>query len=154
VFYYGLALAARCHHAVAHTNDALDACDRFLTRWHQTGGYTTRAPELCELGLILAQATRHDIIRQAALLLPSACRWRDALLLTAEAKYVEAARVYENIGSHPLAADTHLLAAQQAAHDGHTAQAAGHAHAVLAFAQQTGATLYRHLAEQLSAASA
>ena len=154
MFYYGLSLQARCHHAQAHTSDALETCDRFLTRWHQTGGYITRAPELCELGPILAPAGRHDIIRRAALLLPPACRWRDALLLTAEAKYADAAGVYEDIGSQPLAADTHLLAAQQAAYDGHTAQTVEHAQAVLAFSERTGATLYQHQAEQLTTASA
>jgi class 3 adenylate cyclase len=152
--YYGLALTARCHHARAHTRDALDACDRFLTRWHQTGGYTTRALELCELGLILAQAERHDDLRQASLLLPPTCRWRDALLLTVDTRYADAALLYRDLGSQPLAADAHLLAARQAANQRRDAEAAHHAKAVLTFAEQTGAVLYQRQAERLIAASA
>jgi hypothetical protein len=53
------------------------------------------------------------------------------------------------IGSRPLAADAHLLAAQKAAGEGRTSDAARHAEAVLALAAETGATLYQRLADDL-----
>jgi predicted ATPase/class 3 adenylate cyclase len=152
--YYGLALEARCHHAEGRDTDALQACDRFLTRWHETGGYTYRAIELCEITPILAISDRHQHIHDAAMLLPQACRWRDALLLVADQQYAEAAALYTQIGSHPLATDTHLLAAHKAASEGRAADAAHHAQAVLTFAEQTGATLYQRQAEQSLRATA
>jgi hypothetical protein len=86
--------------------------------------------------------------------LNEACRWRDALQLTADQRYPETADIYIEIGSHPLAADTHLLAARQASEQGRQADAAHHAAAVFAFAEQTGSVLYQREAEQLIAASA
>jgi hypothetical protein len=132
---------------------ALDACDRFLSRWHETEGHIGNSPELCEIAAILAKADRHDDIRRAASLLPDACRWRDALLLTADSRYAEAAILYTEIGSHPLAADTHILAAQHAVAEGRTSDAARHANAVLAFAAETGAVLYQRQAEQFTNAA-
>jgi hypothetical protein len=151
LLYAGLALKARCHHAERLDTDALAACARYLTRWHDTGGMVNRAIELAELTPILVTACRHDDIRDAALPLPQNSRWRDALLLTADHQYAEAADLYTQIGSQPLAADAHLLAATKATAEG---IAAHHAHAVLAFAEKTGATLYQRQAEQLVRASA
>ena len=150
----GLALQARCHHSMANDQDGMEAANRFLTRWHDhpTTGEATIA--LCGLTPILCRADRHDDIRRAAQPLPHDCRWRDALLLTADQHYAQAADVYTQIGSHPLAADAHLLAAHQALQQGRPAEAAQHAEAVTAFAQQTGATLYWAQAEPLIAASA
>ena len=115
---------------------------------------TTRAIELCEIAPTLATASRHQEIGDAALPLPEASRWRDALLHVAEQRYAAAAGLYDEIGSQPLAADAHLLAAQQAADQGRTADANQHAEAVLAFAEQTGAMLYRQRAEVFLRASA
>jgi hypothetical protein len=152
--YYGTALQARCHDCLGNDAAALDACDRFLARWLETGGLTSRSLELCEIAAILAQADRHDDIRRSATLLNDACRWREALLLTADTNYPDAATLYEEIGSKPLAADVLLLAAHQAANEGRLADAAHHAQAVLAFADQTGAAFYQRRAETLIAASA
>ena len=151
----GVALAAGCHHAMQDDQASLVAANRFLSHWndgHATMGDETIA--LCALVPILARADRHDDIRHAASLLPDICRWRDALLHTADQHYAEAADVYTQIGSHPLAADAHLLAAQKASTEGRTSDAARHAAFVLAFGKQTGAVLYQHEAEQLIAASA
>ena len=151
----GVALAAGCHHAMQDDQASLVAANRFLSHWndgHATMGDETIA--LCALVPILARADRHDDIRHAASLLPDICRWRDALLHTADQHYAEAADVYTQIGSHPLAADAHLLAAQKATTEGRTSDAARHAEAVLTFAAKTGATLYQHQAEHLTAASA
>jgi class 3 adenylate cyclase len=152
-YYIGTALEARCHSSMGQETPALDACDRFLARWHDTGGYTGDSPDLCELAPILAHAKRHDDIRRAANLLPAASPWRTALHLTADHHYPEAAALYTEIGSQPLAADTHLLAARQACEQGRPANAAVHAEAVLTFAAQTGAVDYQRKGETLIAAS-
>jgi class 3 adenylate cyclase len=153
-FYYGEALDARCHHAQGKDAEALATTERFLARWHNSGGFTGRALELCELAPILVRHSRHDDIRGAAALLPEACRWRDALLLTADQRYGEAALLYAEIGSRPLAADAHMLAADQASDEGRLTDAAQHARAVLTFAEQTGATLYQRQAERFVKATA
>ena len=154
VLYDGLALEALCHAAVGRNAEALAASERFLTRWHNSDGNTTRAIELCEITPTLAGAGRHEGIRNAALLLPEACRWRDALLHIAEQRYADAAELYEEIGSRPLAADAHLLAAGQARREGRAADAQQHAEAVIDFANRTGAAAYRQRAEALIAATA
>jgi class 3 adenylate cyclase len=152
--YYGLALEALCHAAHDDASRGLIAGQSFLTRWHETGGMTSRAIELCEIAPTLATAQLHTQIRDAALLLTPASRWRAALLLIADQHYAEAAALYEEIGSQPLAADAHLLAANQATQNGRTANAQKHANAVLAFAEKTGSTLYQERAEGFLKASA
>ena len=155
LLFLGLALEARCHHRLENHEASLEACSRFLTRWDEAlAAAGDPAVALCELLPMLAEASRHDDIRRAALRLPVICRWRDALQLTADARYAEAAELFTEIGSQPLAADTHLLAARQAAQQGRTADTSLHITAVLAFADETGAVLYRRQAEQLTAASA
>jgi len=153
-FYYGEALEARCHHAQDATAEALATTDRFLTRWNRSEGFTARSLELCELAPILVRHSRHEAIRGAAIVLPEACRWRDALLLTADGRYADAALLYTEIGSRPLAADAHLLAAEKASNEGRLTEATQHAGAVLAFAEHTGATLYHRQATRLLEASA
>jgi ATP/maltotriose-dependent transcriptional regulator MalT len=149
----GLMLQARCHHSKG-TQEGTGACNRFLTRWREHPSVGDPTIALCELALVLAETGRRDDLRGAAQLLPEACRWRDALLLTADQRYAEAADVYTAIGSRPLAADAHLLAAGAGLQQDVTAESAIHIDAVLAFAEQTGATLYRRQAERLTAASA
>ena len=153
-FYYGEALEARCHHAQERDAEALATTERFLARWHNSGVFFARALELCELAPILVRHGRHEDIRRAATLLPEDCRWRDALILTADVRYGDAALLYAEIGSRPLAADAHLLAANKAANESRPSEAAQHAQAVLAFAEQTGATLYERQAERFLKATA
>ena len=145
-FYYCEALEARCFHAQGLDAEALVTAERFLARWHGGGGFTARALELCELATVLVRHARHDEIRRAAALLPAACRWRDPLISTADRRYGDAELVYAEIGSRPLTADAQLLAANAAIEDGRPADAAAHARAVRAFAEQTGATFYEHQA--------
>jgi class 3 adenylate cyclase/tetratricopeptide (TPR) repeat protein len=155
LLFEGRACEARCHHSLGNDQASLEACSRFLTHWND--GHARigdLAIALCELTPVLAGADRHDDIRLAALQLPEICRWRDALLLTADAGYAEAAERYTEIGSQPLAADSHILAAHQATRQGRTADAAAHAEAVLTFAAETGGVLYQRQAELLIAASA
>jgi hypothetical protein len=145
----GFALEARLYIAERNPEAARDACDQYLAQWRGSHGVPNRALTLCELAPALVGAGRRDDLRKAALFLPDICRWREPLLLTADQRYAEAAEIYEQLGSRPLAADTHLLAAHAAAADGRTSDAVRHARAVRAFAEQTGATLYQQLAAEL-----
>ncbi len=151
--YYGLALRARCHAAEGEDTEALATCERFLTRWQDTDGIANRAIELCEITTTLAIHSRHERIREAGLLLPNASRWRGAILQVADQSYADAAAAYERIGSQPLAADVHLLAAARARDEGRTADADHHRRAVLAFAQRTGASRYERFAAELMEAT-
>jgi class 3 adenylate cyclase len=144
---YGLSLEAMAREAQDDRAGALAACDRFLALWHETGGLTTRALELCELATVLVRADRHDGIGEAAALLMPECRWRTALEHLAERRYADAAALYGEIGSRPLAADAHLLAAEASSGE----ESAHHVRAVLDFAEQTGAVAYQRAAEQLRA---
>ena len=150
----GSLLDARCHTAEGHETQAIAACERFLDLWRAAGAIPSRAVELGEITPTLATANRHAEIQTAAQLLPQACRWRDPLLAVADERYSDAATLYEEIGSQPLAADARLLAAQQAADEGRTADAHRHADAVLGFAKRTGASLYERRAEAFIRASA
>ena len=154
LYFHGVALMATCQAAQGRAPDALRTSEDFLSRWYDIRGMAGTAPELCGIGLILATADRHEDIRAAALLLPESARWRQALLAIADSRYADAATLYEQIGSQPLAADAHLLAARQAASEGRTADAHRHAEAILAFAKTTGATFYQSHAEALVKASA
>jgi class 3 adenylate cyclase len=139
VLYCGLALRARCLAAAGRPAEALATCRRFLQRWQESVVTVAGAIELCEMADVLAANGEHETLRQAATVLPAASRWRDALLAIADEEYSRAAAVFERIGSHPLAANAHLLAA------GH-GEPEQHAAAVVAFAERSGATLYRELA--------
>ena len=141
-----LALNARCHAAEGHETQAIAECERFLELWHTAGGLPSRAVNLGEITPTLATTNRHAEIQTAAQLLPQACRWREPLLAIATEHYGGAATLYEQIGSQPLAADAHLLAAQQATDEGRTADAHQHAEVVLGFAKRTGASLYERRA--------
>ncbi len=145
--FMGLALEARAHEASGDTKQSWAACDQFLTTWGESG-VSSRAVELCDIAPILATFERHADIHDAALRLPLACRWRDALLLIADSRYGPAADVYEQIGSQPIAAEAHLLAAKKAAKSPQRGDAQHHIEVVLSFADKTGATLYRQRVEQ------
>ncbi len=146
LLFQGLALEGRIHTFQPDLATARRVCDRYLANWHRRHGLFNTAITLCELALALAWLDRHNDLRGAAVLLPEASRWRRPLLLTADMRYAEAATLYAEVGSHPLTADAHLLAARQAAAEGRTSDANRHADGVSEFAAETGATLYQLLA--------
>jgi hypothetical protein len=133
--YYALALESRIHRATGGGAASLVAAERFLELWQQGGGYYSRAVELCDITPTLATYGRQEDIRAAALLLPAASRFRDALLMVAEGRYGEAADLYERIGSLPLSAEAHVLAAR-------IGDPGSHVDAVRAFTEATGSRLY------------
>ncbi len=152
--YHGLAVLARARAVAGRRPEALAACDRFLARWHETGGLYGRGMEVCEIAPVLAESGRHGDVRQAAMLLPEISRWREGLLLIADGNHAAAAERYTELGSLPFAADAHLLAANHAIAAGERGLAGRHADAVLEFADMTGAVLYRTQAELALQASA
>jgi class 3 adenylate cyclase len=154
LYFIGIALAAMCYSAADRLADAIADCDRFLSRWHESHGPPSRTIELCEIAPTLARADRLDDVHTAALRLPQGSHWREALFLLAEGRYADAATRYEQIGSEPLAADAHLLAADQAHHKRQRLEVPVHAEAVIDFAERTGALAYQHRAEALLKASA
>lgn len=145
-FYYALALENRIHRRAGDDAAALAAAERFLERWQHGGGYFTRAVELCDIAPTLAAHGRQDDIRAAALLLPAISRFRDALLMVADGRYGEAADLYESIGSLPLSAEAHVLAAG-------AGDPGSHVDAVRAFAEATGSHLYRDFLREAAAGS-
>ena len=103
---------------------------------------------------MLADAGQHADIRRAAQFLPDAMQMARSADAIAEQRYSDAATLYDEIGSRPLAADAHLLAVRQAIDEGRTVDAHRHVQAVFEFARQTGAALYQQRAEALVRASA
>jgi class 3 adenylate cyclase/tetratricopeptide (TPR) repeat protein len=151
MLFNGLALSAVAHHATEDATAANQACQRFLGRWQAIGGMFAATHALAELAAISEQ---HDALGRASALLPDASRWKPALIAIAQHRYEDAARVYQEIGSQPLAAQGHLLAARRAAQDGRHAAAKREAEQALAFYQQVGATLYANEAGGLMRAGA
>jgi hypothetical protein len=84
---------------------------------------------LAELAIISDQ---HPALGPASALLPDTSRWKPALSEIAEHRYEDAARLHQEIGGQPLAAQAHLLAARQGAQDGRHAAANHHAEQALA----------------------
>ena len=98
------------------------------------------------IGLFACRITNDESIRSAALLLPRISRFRDALAMMADGRYAEAADLYQRLGSLPLAAEAHMLAA--------TGDDAGpHLEALRAFAAATGSRLYSGLLRSAAADS-
>jgi hypothetical protein len=152
LLYEGLALLTLIHTAQSDSAAAQAACDRYLTHWQAQSGMLTRVLTLCEIAPTLAACGRLTELRDAALLLPDVLRWREPILLTTDQHYADAAELYKHLGSHPLAADAHLLAARQAWEQGDAADAAAHADAIIGFAERTGSTLHQRQAERCVAA--
>ncbi len=141
------ALLGRVHHASGNQSGAADAARRFLDRWNVIGGMPNVAPSLAELTLIPDSA---DGLAGAVELLPDASRWKQAVRAIVEARYADAATLYGRIGSLPLEADAHLLAAAEHRRSGRIGHATAHAQQALAFYRQVDAALGIAEAQELS----
>ena len=102
-----------------------------------------------ELSELLAVQSHHDEIRRTAIRLPETSAWRRALMAATEGRLADAADIYERMGSHPLAARMHLLAADRAHDQGRTRESRRHAERALAFYGAVGASLYADRAAAL-----
>lgn len=77
--------------------------------------------------------------------LPDATMWKRALIAAAEADYPAAARIFDKIGSAPLAARAHALAAVCLATRSDPDGAAPHLDRALSFFAAVGATRHAEL---------
>ncbi len=144
--HYGLALLALVRHADRQAPEVESACRRFFDLWHEIGGMLNSANVIAELAPI---ASQRAALGEAAALLPDG-RWRVALTAIAEDRFADAAAMYAQMGSKPLEAMAHLLAAQHA--DGPARDE--HAHLAQEFYESVGATGYAAQAAALRRATA
>jgi class 3 adenylate cyclase/tetratricopeptide (TPR) repeat protein len=98
-------------------------------------------------------AGAHDRIEAIAADLPDENRWKAVLLAVGAGRHAEAAAMFEEMGSHPLAARAHMLAAEAAVRDGAARDGERHASAALEFFQRVGATRYAEQAASLLGAT-
>jgi hypothetical protein len=132
--HYGLALLALVHHADRNDAEVASVCRRFFELWHEIGGMLNSANVVAELAPI---ASQRAALGEAAALLPEG-RWRTALTAVAEDRFADAAAMYGQMGSRPLEAMAHLLAAEHA--DGPAREQ--HARLAHEFYESVGATHY------------
>jgi predicted ATPase len=149
----GLALTALALSHAGHNDRAHAAYEDFLTNWPM-GAVATRAPVLAEVAASIGRHRADPRIAHAASLIAPESRWRAAITATAERRHADSVELYHQIGSRPLQAHAHLLAAQTAATEKRHADAAHHAQQALDFYQEVGATLNSEQAITLLRASA
>jgi len=128
--------------------DAADEiCAETLSRWHSGRAVRTMVSTLAELTPIASQRVA---LGRAAELLPDASRWKHALQAVARGRDADAAQLYAGIGSRPLEAAAHLLAARRAEGGNRSV----HAQQALDIYRELGATLYVDRAAEFLRASA
>jgi hypothetical protein len=137
------ALIAR---ADGHHSEAAAACDQTLANVESfkylAGGFVAE---------LIPIATAHDRIGALAADLPDRNRWKPALLAIGAARHAEAATMFEEMGSRPLAARAHTLAAETAVREGAAGDAERHISAALEFYESVGAIRYAEQAASLRA---
>ena len=141
--FYALALGAMVKPESASGSKQ---ADRLFERWKEIGGMLSSAHVLAELAPMTDRAAD---IGAAAALLPDGSRWRIALTAIAEGRFANAADLYREMGSKPLQAMAHLLAAEH----GNRKADIDHAQTALQFYRSVGATLYANRAAKLGRAS-
>lgn len=97
---------------------------------------------------LIPDPSRYDQLLELAGRMPDDNRWKHAFFAVSERRYVDAADIFEQVGSLPLAAQARALAADQARRQGDSAETERQARLALGFYVQVGAT---HYAEQASA---
>jgi hypothetical protein len=105
------------------------------------------------LAELIPIATAHDRIGAIAADLPEENRWKPALVSVGAGRHAEAAGMFEEMGSQPLAARAHMLAAEAAIQDGAASEADRHAVAAFVFYDRVGATRSAEQASSLRDAS-
>jgi class 3 adenylate cyclase/MoxR-like ATPase len=147
----GLALLTMALHASGNTGAAEEASGRLFARWHEIGGLANMAPAIAELQLI---PDLHAAVGAAAAPLPEASRWKEALAAIAKRHYIDAVRLYQQIGSKTLEAAARMLAAEDAGSDGRHEDARREAQQAFAFYGRVQATSYADRAERSLRATA
>jgi class 3 adenylate cyclase len=139
------ALRAVIAHVRGRSEDATVAADAAiadarLSRWNTNDGLVNE---------MLPMKSHHDRLVEIASRLPADNAWRQVVETVAHSRYADAARMFDQIGSRPLAAQAHVFAAEQARDRGTNAEAIEHADIALAFYRGVGATLYAEKASEL-----
>lgn len=142
----GLTLIATAGYARGEHKKANAARERFLAHWDEVGTVPGAASAAAELASIPAP---DDAIRHLGDSLPGASRWGQVLTAIGDHRYVDAAYLYLEIGSQPLEAAAHLLAAHDLLQLGHSVEATHHARLALTFYEHVGATLHVNAATRL-----
>jgi predicted ATPase/class 3 adenylate cyclase len=149
----GCALRAITLSRASRDADADEAYERFLEAWPM-GGASGRAPVLAEVAVVACRAGPDPRIVHAASLLAPESRWRGAIVATGEGRHADGVEHYRRLGSRPLEAHAHLLAAQAAACAGRQRDARDHAEHALVLHGQLGATAYAAAASAILRESA
>ena len=152
--FVGLALEARCHHGIENHEASLEACTRFLTRWNDVRPAWATSRSHC--------ASLRPSSSMQAVTTTSAARGSNSLKSAAGARRscspptLTTPKPQSCIPNRqPPPRRRQPPPRRTTRHPASAAAAAAlHTTAVLAFADQTGAIVYRRQAERLAAASA
>jgi len=142
----GLALLGLALSAAGDSIGAAQQCMRLFDRWCEVGGVPSCSDGLAEVATMRLGVDR---VGEAASLLPAISRWRPVLMAAGERRFGDAARGFEELGSRPLEAASHLRAAEVAAQHDRFVDATRHAELALRFYESVGASLYASRAEAL-----
>jgi class 3 adenylate cyclase len=151
---HGLALQTLALRATRTAHSATVAWNRFVERLSAENRFPSLAPLLARLALAAADERERDHILAALNVLPHRSRWHAAIAANLEQRHADATKLYEDIGSKPLAALAHMQAAQQLRQQGREAEAVAHAQNALSFWRSVGATLYMRECQALLARAA
>jgi class 3 adenylate cyclase len=133
---------------------AARACAAFLDEWRRVGGILVGVENLAEIAPIAAAHGWHDELRAAADLVRAPSRWTDAVRAVAAGDPLQAAGIFEDIGSLPNAARARLDAARQLFAQGRRGEGEAQAEQSLHFWRQVGASAYIDQCEALLARTA
>ncbi len=139
----GLLHSARAHGLLGNSAEARRVADEYLSLTESTpaiaAGLTLLLPVAATLRL-------EDRILELARRAPET-PWRNAAIAGASGDLVEAAQIYERIGSRPVGADMRLAAAEELAGDGRHEEAEAVLEQALAFWRDVRATFFLERAE-------
>ena len=136
--------AATCAVALAKARRAALTNRVRVPPWPQQHRY--RNWDICAMAELIEIPPERQAIGAYAETLPDATMWKRALMAAAETDYAAAARIFDEIGSAPLAARAHALAAAHLAKRNEPDGAAGHLQHALTFFTAVGATRHAELA--------
>jgi class 3 adenylate cyclase len=125
------------------------ALQEFLDVAQPLDGFPGSPSMLAEAALVADVNAQREQIAALLTRIPASSRWTRAIAATLDGRHAEAADRYREIGSRPLEAAAHLLAAEDAAADRRFAEAAAQARAALAFYEHVDARFLIGRAERL-----
>jgi len=136
------AYAARVLLAVDRRKDASDQIDSLLLDVAAEGVHELAHSWTVDLAVAMEGLGREAEFLERAPTLAAPTRWLEAATKWAEGEYTQAARMLDEIGALPLAAEARLLAATSLIDAGRRQEADEHLRQALAFFRSVGATRY------------